>query len=128
MAAAGAAASGGSLLSRILSIPKQHPFAFGVAFSGAKTSFADWLVQKYVEKREPENFDLEIIDSDGTMSAIIESNGSSPEGGAHSGRPLGRTASPGISNGGVRKGSEASGETEQQQQQRSEREREGNAL
>lgn len=55
MAVAAAGARG--FLSKMLCIPKKHPFTFGMAFSCAKTSFADWLVQKYVEKREPENFD-----------------------------------------------------------------------
>ena len=37
---------------RVLSFPKRRPFAFGVGFSATKTSFADYLVQRYVEKRE----------------------------------------------------------------------------
>jgi hypothetical protein len=41
-----------ALAQRVLSFPKRRPFAFGVGFSAAKTSFADYLVQKYVEKRE----------------------------------------------------------------------------
>lgn len=31
---------------------KHHPFKFGCAFSCAKTSFSDWLVQTQIEKRE----------------------------------------------------------------------------
>jgi len=41
-----------SLLSRLLSFPKRRPVLFGVGFSASKTSFADYLVQRYVEKRE----------------------------------------------------------------------------
>jgi hypothetical protein len=41
-----------SLASRLLSFPKRKPFLFGVGFSAAKTSFADFLVQRFVEKRE----------------------------------------------------------------------------
>ena len=37
---------------RVLSFPKRRPLAFGVGFSATKTSFADYLVQRYVEKRE----------------------------------------------------------------------------
>jgi len=33
-------------------IPKENPFAFGAVFSCAKTAAADWMVQKFVEKRE----------------------------------------------------------------------------
>lgn len=56
---AAVAASGGirGALSWLGSIPKNYPMTFGAVFSGAKTSFADWLVQKYVEKRKPEDFD-----------------------------------------------------------------------
>jgi hypothetical protein len=32
--------------------PKRRPVLFGLGFSCSKTSFADFLVQKYVEKRE----------------------------------------------------------------------------
>jgi hypothetical protein len=42
----------GGILRTLLSVPKAHPFAFGVGFSCAKTSFADYLVQTFVEKRE----------------------------------------------------------------------------
>ena len=41
-----------SLYSRVASIPVEHPLAFGVVFSGIKTSFSDFLVQKVVERRE----------------------------------------------------------------------------
>jgi|TARA_B100000524_G_scaffold318185_1_gene197559 glycine cleavage system regulatory protein len=40
------------MLAALRAVPKTHPFKFGVAFSTLKTSLADWLVQKYVEKRE----------------------------------------------------------------------------
>jgi len=40
------------VLGAILRFPKTNPFAFGCAFSCAKTSFSDWLVQTQVEKRE----------------------------------------------------------------------------
>ena len=33
-------------------IPKSKPFAFGLVFSCAKTSFSDLLVQKVIEGRE----------------------------------------------------------------------------
>jgi len=36
----------------VLTFPQRRPFAFGLGFSCVKTSFADYLVQKYVEKRE----------------------------------------------------------------------------
>ena len=38
--------------SRLKSIPATYPLAFGVVFSGLKTSFSDLLVQKVVEQRE----------------------------------------------------------------------------
>jgi predicted amino acid-binding ACT domain protein len=38
--------------SRVISIPVQHPFAFGVGLSCVKTSFSDLLVQKIVERKE----------------------------------------------------------------------------
>jgi len=41
-----------ALAQRVLSFPMRQPLAFGVGFSAAKTSFADYLVQRYVEKRE----------------------------------------------------------------------------
>lgn len=41
-----------SAYSRVASIPASYPFAFGVVFSGIKTSFSDYLVQKVVERRE----------------------------------------------------------------------------
>lgn len=41
-----------SLAARLLSLPKRHPFLFGASVSCVKTSFADWMVQKYVERRE----------------------------------------------------------------------------
>lgn len=37
---------------RVTSIPATYPFAFGVVFSGLKTSFSDLLVQKVVERKE----------------------------------------------------------------------------
>ncbi len=40
------------MISRLGAIPKTYPFAFGVVFSTAKTSFSDLLVQKFVEKRK----------------------------------------------------------------------------
>jgi predicted amino acid-binding ACT domain protein len=43
---------GSSVVSRLKSIPMRYPLAFGVAFSGCKTSFSDLLVQKVVERRE----------------------------------------------------------------------------
>ena len=36
----------------ITSVPAKYPLAFGVVFSGCKTSFSDLLVQKVVERRE----------------------------------------------------------------------------
>ncbi len=41
-----------SFASRVLTFPKRRPVLFGVGFSATKTSFADFLVQRYVEKRE----------------------------------------------------------------------------
>eukprot|EP00527_Entomoneis_sp_CCMP2396_P003509 CAMPEP_0198151686 /NCGR_PEP_ID=MMETSP1443-20131203/56617_1 /TAXON_ID=186043 /ORGANISM="Entomoneis sp., Strain CCMP2396" /LENGTH=435 /DNA_ID=CAMNT_0043817441 /DNA_START=119 /DNA_END=1422 /DNA_ORIENTATION=- len=41
-----------TLFSRIKTIPMEYPFAFGVVFSGFKTSFSDLMVQKVVEQRE----------------------------------------------------------------------------
>ena len=38
--------------SRLLSIPRSRPFTFTVAYSGAKTVLADYLVQKHIEKQE----------------------------------------------------------------------------
>ena len=37
---------------RMATFPKRRPVLFGLGFSCSKTSFADFLVQKYVEKRE----------------------------------------------------------------------------
>jgi hypothetical protein len=39
-------------LETLLSFPKKKPLVFGLGFSCVKTSFADFLVQRYVEKRE----------------------------------------------------------------------------
>jgi hypothetical protein len=39
-------------LTRAATFPKRHPVLFGLGFSCSKTSFADFLVQRYVEKRE----------------------------------------------------------------------------
>jgi hypothetical protein len=33
-------------------VARTHPFKFGCVFSCAKTSFSDWLVQTYIERRE----------------------------------------------------------------------------
>jgi len=41
-----------TLWNRISSIPATYPLAFGVVFSGVKTSFSDFLVQKVVEQKE----------------------------------------------------------------------------
>ena len=41
-----------SAFSTIKSVPAKYPLAFGVIFSGCKTSFSDLLVQKVVERRE----------------------------------------------------------------------------
>ncbi|KAL7557490.1 hypothetical protein ACA910_019337 [Epithemia clementina (nom. ined.)] len=38
--------------SRVRSVPVQYPFAFGVVFSGFKTSVSDLMAQKVVEQRE----------------------------------------------------------------------------
>ena len=40
------------LWNRMRSIPVEYPFAFGVVFSGAKTSISDLMAQKLVEQRE----------------------------------------------------------------------------
>ena len=40
------------LLEAALSFPRRRPVLFGLGFSCGKTSFADFLVQRYVEKRE----------------------------------------------------------------------------
>ena len=40
------------VLSLIGRVARDHPFKFGCAFSCAKTSFSDWLVQTYIERRE----------------------------------------------------------------------------
>jgi predicted amino acid-binding ACT domain protein len=50
--ASGAAAATGTLLCRLKQIPVRYPLAFGMVFSGLKTSFSDLLVQKVVEQRE----------------------------------------------------------------------------
>ena len=44
--------AGKTVWSRVKAIPKTYPLAFGVMFSGFKTSFSDLLVQKVVEQRE----------------------------------------------------------------------------
>lgn len=41
-----------SVWSRLKTVPVRYPLAFGVVFSGFKTSFSDLLVQKVVEGRE----------------------------------------------------------------------------
>jgi predicted amino acid-binding ACT domain protein len=50
--AAAAVSKSSPLLGRIASVPKEYPLAFGIVFSGLKTSFSDLLVQKVVEQRE----------------------------------------------------------------------------
>ena len=40
------------MLRALVRVPKAHPFKFGVVFSGFKTSLSDYLVQRYVEKRD----------------------------------------------------------------------------
>jgi hypothetical protein len=47
-----AGAATNTVFSRLKSIPKSYPLAFGIVFSGCKTSFSDLLVQKVVERRE----------------------------------------------------------------------------
>jgi predicted amino acid-binding ACT domain protein len=42
----------GTIFSKIQGIPARYPLAFGIVFSGLKTSFSDLLVQKVVERRE----------------------------------------------------------------------------
>lgn len=42
----------GALLCRLKQVPVKYPLAFGVVFSGIKTSFSDLLVQKVVEQRD----------------------------------------------------------------------------
>lgn len=41
-----------TLLQRLAAVPRKYPFTFGAAFSCAKTSAADLMVQKFVERRE----------------------------------------------------------------------------
>lgn len=41
-----------AFLEALKSFPRRRPVLFGVGFSCSKTSFADYLVQKFVEKRE----------------------------------------------------------------------------
>jgi len=41
-----------SMLHHLKRIPIQYPFAFGIGISTTKTSFADLLVQTFVEKKE----------------------------------------------------------------------------
>ena len=43
---------GVTMLSQLQKIPAKYPLAFGIVFSGMKTSFSDLLVQKVVERRE----------------------------------------------------------------------------
>lgn len=40
------------VFSQLLSLPRRRPLLFGLGFSCAKTSLADLLVQRFVEKRE----------------------------------------------------------------------------
>lgn len=40
------------MLARLTSFPRAHPFKFGALFSCAKTTFCDYMVQRYIEKRE----------------------------------------------------------------------------
>lgn len=37
----------------MFSIPRNHPFAFGVGLATVKTGGVDFLVQKYIEKKNP---------------------------------------------------------------------------
>ena len=46
-----------SFFSRLLSVPKAYPFAFGMTFSCAKTSASDLMVQLGLEKREFKDID-----------------------------------------------------------------------
>jgi hypothetical protein len=48
--AIGAAAA--NVFGRLRHVPARYPLAFGVVFSGTKTSLSDLLVQKVVERRE----------------------------------------------------------------------------
>lgn len=41
-----------SLARRILRLPRERPVAFGMGFSALKTSFSDFLVQKFLEQRD----------------------------------------------------------------------------
>ena len=50
--AAVAAAPETSLLGTLARYPITNPFMFGVVFSTFKTSFSDWVVQRFVERRE----------------------------------------------------------------------------
>ena len=40
------------MLGTIARIPMTNPFVFGVVFSTFKTSFSDWVVQRFVERRK----------------------------------------------------------------------------
>lgn len=43
-------------MSALARLARTHPFKFGMAFSSFKTTFCDFMVQKYVEKREEVDF------------------------------------------------------------------------
>jgi len=47
-----------SVLSKVKSIPKNHPLMFGACFTCSKTAGADLFVQTYVEKKDWEDVDL----------------------------------------------------------------------
>ena len=40
------------MLGTLARIPMTNPFVFGVVFSTFKTSFSDWVVQRFVERRK----------------------------------------------------------------------------
>ena len=52
MASLAAGKGAQTLWSRIKTVPKAYPFAFGLVISGFKTSFSDLLVQKVIEQKE----------------------------------------------------------------------------
>ena len=52
MATPATALASRSLWTKLSSVPAKYPLAFGVAFSGFKTSLSDLLVQKVVEQKE----------------------------------------------------------------------------
>jgi hypothetical protein len=44
------------LLEPVIRIPKRYPFAFGVITAAVKTGGADYMVQKFVEKKKATNW------------------------------------------------------------------------